>query len=66
MSLFFKGSLGKQMQIQSVLSTPLKKKKKKDLLGMVWVAGMKILFKTDISYFWLKFIYHCGKKDHSL
>ena len=50
MSLFFKGSLGKQMQIQSVLSTPLKKKKK-DLLGMVWVAGMKIVFKTDISYF---------------
>jgi len=29
MSLFFKGSLGKQMQIQSVLSTPLKKKKKR-------------------------------------
>lgn len=36
------------MQIQSVLSTPFKKR---GLLGMVWVVGMKILFKTDISYF---------------
>lgn len=36
------------MQIQSMLSTPFKKK---GLLGMVWVAGMEILFKTDISYF---------------
>lgn len=25
--------------------------KKKGILGMVWVAGMKILFETDVSYF---------------
>lgn len=37
------------MQTQSMLSTPFIKKK--GILGMVWVAGMKILFKTDVSYF---------------